>query len=286
MKLIIKYFFRKLKNYQFFTDIFNSLNSLNNYENESFLNSSYQKRVNKIMHLHNLNTKKLVINNLDYSNKDYFKKNIETDRKIVSDLIVSLANETRPKSFMQLGSWYLGEIQALKIFGFKGRLIGSDFSEKFLNILKTKISNSFLKDIQLRKVNIESCSEKNFLGVEMLSAVQVMSNIQPEGIKKFFNVLKKTKVKTMVISDIYSAESIRTSKSILLKNKLNWCHPYHYHAKVNGFKFYMVPDFTFDTYTESRAIFVVYRHNSLKKHKKAFLLAYDRILERSSRIKW
>ena len=68
------------------------------------------------MHLHNLKTKKLVINNLDYSNKDYFKKNIETNRKIVNDLIVSLANETRPKSFMQLGSWYLGEIQALKIY--------------------------------------------------------------------------------------------------------------------------------------------------------------------------
>lgn len=282
----LKNLVRFIKEISFFKFVIESVYNINSLQNEKFRNSSYTDRVKKIMQLHNFKLKNQLLEGLNYKNKSYFENNINFHNKVVNDLILSLTKVKKPKCFMQLGSWYMGEISTLKIFGFRGKLIASDFSDEFIKIIRDKTVDTFLSDIEFRRVNLEDCCNKDFSEVEMLSAVQVFSNIQPEGIEKFFNLLPKTDVKTLIICDIYSAESLRENKSVLLKTKLNWCHPFIDLAKKNNLGIYMIPEFTFDTYTESRAIFVVYKKNSLNSHKRALGIAYERIIDRSDQIKW
>lgn len=282
VKLIIS----KFKNLNFFDNLFSVLNSIESYEHLNFEKKSHKERIKIVKQFHNPIHKHKTLEKLNFRDIKKLGDDANINIKIVSDIIVGYSKILKPKSFLQLGTWYLGEIGVLKISGYKGKLIASDFSVEHLKSLEKKTKGTVLKDVKFRKIDIENCSLPDFNEIEMMSAVQVLSNIQPEGIKKFFSILKNSKIKIFVICDVYSAKSQRHQKSYKLKKLFNWCHPYKTLAEKNGFKSFMIPDFTFDTYSESRAIFIIYKNINMDNHKKAFGKSFQRIIERNKYLKW
>ena len=48
----------------------------------------------------------------------------------------------------------------------------------------------------------------------------------------------------------------------------------------------MIPDFTFDSFTVSRAIFVIYKNINMEKHKKALGESLERVIDRNRYLRW
>jgi len=282
----VKFIISKLKNLNFFDNLFSVLNSIESHNHLNFEKKSHKERIKIVKQFHNPIHKHKTLEKLNFKQIKKIKNQANANIKIVNDIIVGYSKVLKPKSFLQLGTWYLGEIIILKISGYKGKLIASDFSAEHLKSLKKKINGTLLENVTLRKIDIESCRLSDFNNVEMMSAVQVLSNIQPEGIKNLFSILKKSKIRIFIICDAYSAKSQRNQKSFKLKKLFNWCHPYKKLAEENGFKSFMIPDFTFDSFTVSRAIFVIYKNINMEKHKKALGESLERVIDRNRYLRW
>lgn len=255
-------------------------------KHKKFKKLSYNDRVNLIKSLHKEDDK---INLIDgfLEKKDHFVKVFKIYPRIADDLIISSSKVFKFKNFLQLGCWHLFESKLLLYSGFKGKIIASDYSSDYVEYLKRISKNSFIQNINFRKIDIESISLNCLEDVEFVSAVQVLSNIQPEGMENFFKILKKSKVKLLIIGDMYSNKSLGyNGKTILSNENFNWYHPYEYLAKKNGFDFIFLPDCNLSDNDEKRGIFIIHRKIVLKKLFSAIEDSIRSFIKRQNEIRW
>ena len=255
-------------------------------KHKKFKKLSYNDRVKLIKSLHKEDDKINLVNGY-LEKKAFFLKVYKTYPRIVDDLVVSSGNIFKFDTFLQLGCWHLFESKLLLNSGFLGKIIASDYSSKYVDYLKKISKNSFFKKISFKKIDIENISLNCLKKVEFVSAVQVLSNIQPEGMKNFFKVLNKSKVKLLIIGDMYSNRSLGyKGKTILSDKNLNWYHPYEFLAKKNGFNFIFLPDCNLSDNDEKRGIFIIYRKIVLKKLLNVIDDSTRSFIKRQNEIRW
>jgi hypothetical protein len=204
-------------------------------------------------------------------------------------LVSGCAQALRPACFMQLGSFVMTECQNLALDGFAGRLIASDYDALHLEYLKRSLNFAPFDRIEYRVVDLENPAPQDYVDVEMLGAIAVLSNIQPEGMQRLFRALEQSTVDCFVISDMYVQESLtidpqRCDVSYPMPNSRNWCHPYQALARRFGFGSFFVPDFTYSSFLEARGIFVLYRRMSAERYAEAMRHATQRYLARHDAI--
>lgn len=262
-KIILKL----LKNFSFLKHICEAVVNQRSKQNLNFLKMTYNQRVKVIKDFHSLEKKKLTFDD-KIATKSSLIKQFNYVKRFADDFVLNYAKLMKPKKYLQLGCWHMGEIMILKSHNIKSQMIATDQSKEFLEFLKKKYTQSFLCDVQFDTFDIENPRVNLLKNVEMISAIQVLSNIQPEGIKKFFKVLSKTKISLMVIGDMCNHKSLN-GESYLSKKNYNWYHPYIKLAKEKGFECFFLPDTNFSDEDENRGVFIISRKLSNKIHAKA-----------------
>lgn len=284
MKFLINYSLRLLMNFHFFKKCISFISEQRSLDNYKFYKANYDSRVKKIKELHNLNikTKTYKLNDSNFSSLDKIKS-----IRIVDDFLQFYAKNLKFKNFLQLGAWHLGDLRIVFMSGFKGKLIASDYSKEFLNFLKKFYTNSKLKNVEFIQLDLENINKDSFKDIEFLSAIQVLSNIQPESISKLFYLLKNSSVKLFVIGDMCSNKSLGVNgETSLSKKNLNWYHPYQRLASINNFDSFFIPDCQFSDEDEKRGIFIIYRDINFNIHKKVFAESLKNFALRQKNFKW
>ena len=198
-------------------DLVICMKSLKETDEDKFFKLSYEKRIDYIKNAYSAPYKK------DYCG-DFFdipehetKKMLRKTRRWFYDIMLGYAQVINPKSVLQLGGFTMIESQWLVFGGYKGRVIASDYSKDHLAHMQKVFETSSLKNLEYREIDIENPNLRDFEDVDMVATIAVLSNIQPEGMKKLYNVIKDSPVQCVVIGEMYVEESLsvdpKTAKS-------------------------------------------------------------------------
>ncbi len=262
-----KYIIKFLKRFYFFNLVCQAIINERSEENFNFLNMNYNERVKVIKNFHSLEQKKQTFDN-KLATKNYLRQEFNRVKRFADDFVLNYAKVIKPKKFLQLGCWHMGEILILKSHNIKSQMIATDQSEDFLKFLKKKYKQNFLRDVEFEIFDIENPDLDLLRDIKMISAIQVLSNIQPEGMKNFFKILSKSQVGLLIIGDMCNHKSLNGETNLSKKN-FNWNHPYLKLATESGFECFFIPDTNFSDNDENRGVFVVSKKISEKNHIKA-----------------
>ncbi|NQV85981.1 MAG: hypothetical protein HQ492_02780 [Woeseiaceae bacterium] len=218
-----------------------------------------------------------------------FRHEIQKNFRPYFDLMLSYADAINASAVLQLGGYTMTESRWLAAHDFPGRIIASDYDSTHIDYLRDAFSRAPWSKIEYRVVNLEAPDADSFSGVEMVVALAVLSNIQPEGMERTFAALAQSDVKCILIGDMYekaamTIEPTHASRSVPMTNAKNWAHPYMALARKHGFDAFFLPDFTYSSYLEARGVFVIYREIALDLHQKAIASAMRNYIERQPTI--
>jgi hypothetical protein len=258
-------------------------------ETARFFLKNYEARVAEIQSLHNANLKKSILrSDFFFKSESAANQDIRSAPRFADDILVGLVHTLRPDSVMQLGCWSLAELETLKVEGYTGKLIATDFHKDYVLYLEQGYKEANNSDYSFQVLDIECAQGDDLNGVELISAIQVLSNIQPEGMMHFAQALRNaSSVKCILIGDNYSWESIDPRSSTMSLPQIgvrNWCHNYPFFAHMAGFKCSFLPDMVLKTNDRSRGIFVLSRDIDHDVVDSAISLGASRFLQRQASI--
>lgn len=279
IKPFIKFISRCFNSSSFIRKVCELIINVRSFENNNFLKSSYTSRANLVKELHSSFEKRKLTHAKENITSSQVKKKFNHLRRFADDFILSYAKIFKPKTILQLGCWHMGEILILKSFGFKGNLVASDQSTEFLEILREKYKNTFLKNVIYKKFDIENPNIAVLKDVQMISAIQVLSNIQPEGIESFFKVLSNSSVRILIVGDMFTDNSLSGSFELSKKN-LNWNHPYIRLSKKNNLDCFFLPDISFSNIDERRGVFIISKKIGNSIHREVMAEACQNFIKR------
>lgn len=262
-----KFIIKLLKSFHFFNLICESVINERSKENFKFLNMNYIDRVKVIKNFHSLEQKKLTFDN-KLVTKENLRQEFNCVKRFADDFVLNYAKVIKPKKYLQLGCWHMGEILILKSHNIKSQMIATDQSKDFLKFLRKKYTQNFLRDVQFEILDIENPNLDLLRDIKMISAIQVLSNIQPEGMKNFFKILSKSQVSLIIVGDMCNHKSLNGETNLSKKN-FNWNHPYIKLATESGFECFFIPDTNFSDNDENRGVFVISKNISNKNHIEA-----------------
>jgi hypothetical protein len=258
-------------------------------ETTKFFSKDYASRVAEIRSAHHLNIKKGILR-ADFFNKpqEDSQQDIKGAPRFADDILVGLAKVIRPQCVMQLGCWSLAELETLMFEGVDARLIATDFNEEYVRFLEGGYRDAGKDDYKFQTLDIESAGPSEVEGVVMLSAIQVLANIQPEGMEHFAGTLRATQsVKCVLIGDNYSWQSIdprNKQMSLPQPHVKNWFHNYPLFAELAGFDCVFLPDMILKTNNCSRGVFILSRGVPREDISAATRLAVERFVGRQKHI--
>ncbi|HZS83281.1 MAG TPA: class I SAM-dependent methyltransferase [Stellaceae bacterium] len=254
----------------------------------AFFALPYEERVAAVKHLYRHESKKQYLGDWFSWSEARIEHEINSNFRPYFDLVLGYARVMQPASILQLGSYTMTESRCLVCDGFPGRIIASDYSAEHLRYLERGFAGTRFGGIQFRVVDLEQPRPDDFADIAMIVAMAVLSNIQPEGLERFFAEVAASPVQCLLVADMYTKASLgidpRTARSVPLPNVRNWCHPYLALARKHGLQSFFLPDFTYSSFLEARGIFVIHRGIPVDTHVAAIGAASRRYIERQDLI--
>jgi hypothetical protein len=253
-------------------------------EFELFFRLPYAERVAAVKHAYRHEAKKAQLGEWFAWDEERLRGEVARNFRLYFDVLLGYARTLEPGAVLQLGSFTMTESQWLVADRFPGRIIASDYSPEHVDYLRRGFAGGLFDRVELRVVDIEAPQPADMEGVEMVVAVAVLSNIQPEGLDRFFAALAASSVRCAIFGDMYVKSSLgidpRTARSTPMPNTRNWSHPYLALARKHGLQSFFVPDFTYSSFLEARGIFVVHRGIAAETHEAALASAMRRYIDR------
>jgi hypothetical protein len=247
-----------------------------------FFRKPYDERRREVRDLYSDEVKQTSLRGYFDRGPEAIEREITDNFRFFFDVMLGYALALRPRSVMQLGCFTATELQWLKRRGFEGRLIAADHSQPYLEFLRSGFSRTN-EEFEYRSFDLDVADCRNFEDVEMVTALAVIGNIQPESMDRLFSAIAESGVRLFAIGDTYVRQSLSGSPgapSIPLHRVRNWCHPYRALARAHGFDSVFLPDVTYSSYLEARGIFVISRGLVREQHLQAMNLAYGHYLDR------
>jgi hypothetical protein len=257
-------------------------------ESEEYFLLPYVDRVAAVKHSYRHEVKKGQLGDWFKWDEVQLKQEVSRNFRPYFDLLLGYARNLRPSSILQLGSFTMTESQWLVADGFPGRIIASDYSPEHVDYLRKGCAGSIFDQVEFRIVDIEDPKTSDFADVAMVVAIAVFSNIQPEGLDRFFAALAASPVDCLLIGDMYVKGSLsidpRNARSIPMPNTRNWNHPYLALGRKHGFNSFFLPDFTYSSFLEARGNFVIHRAIPSASHRAALAEAIAHYVARQDDI--
>ena len=253
-----------------------------------FFSLPHAERVRIVQESYSHDTKKKALNAYFQRSTAERMRELRANFRPYFDHVMGYATVLQPKAFMQLGAFLASEAQLLADEGFQGRIIASDYDAQHLDWLRSGFKGSALERIEFRRVDLEKTAAADFADVDMVAAIAVLSNIQPEGMERLLAALAASPVKCVLVGDMYHRSSLgidpARTQSVPLTSARNWAHPYLALGRKHGFDSRFFPDFTYSAYLDARGIFVLTRGVGREAHEAALATAWRRYLDRHDEI--
>jgi hypothetical protein len=245
----------------------------------------YDERVAAVKHAYRHELKKQSLGDWFEWDDARMEREIRSNFRPYFDLVLGYSRILKPATVLQLGSYTMTESRWLVADDFPGRIVASDYSAQHLEYLRGGFAGTRFGRIEFRVVDLEVPRAEDFADVEMVVAVAVLSNIQPEGMERLFATLAHSPVRCALIADMYTKSSLgidpaAAGRSVPLPNVRNWCHPYLALGRKHGFGAFFLPDFTYSSFLEARGIFVIHRAVPTDTHIAAIGQASRNYIER------
>jgi hypothetical protein len=244
----------------------------------------YQQRVAAVQESYSHASKKQALGDWFSWNEERVDHEIRSNFRPYFDYVIGYSRVLKPATILQLGSYTMTESRCLVADGFPGRVVASDYSSDHMAYLKAGFAGTRFGQVEFRVVDIEQPKREDFADIDMVVAMAVLSNIQPEGMERFFAEIARSKVELLLISDMYTKNALsidpQKARSVPLPNVRNWCHPYLALARKHGLQSFFLPDFTYSSFLEARGIFVIHRGIPQERHLAAISEATQRYMER------
>jgi hypothetical protein len=255
----------------------------------AFYDLPYEARVKAVQDSYSPQSKKQALGDWFTWTDERFDHEILSNFRPYFDVLLGYARTLKPASMLQLGSYTMTESRWLVRDGFPGRIIASDYAPEHIAYLRKGFRGTRFERVELRVLDLEWPKPDDFADVDMIAAIAVLSNIQPEGMERLFTTLAASRVRCMIVGDTYVKRSLgidaaQANVSHPLSSVRNWCHPYMALAAKHGFEAFFLPDFTYSSYLEARGMFVIHRGIALDVHERALGDAMRNYISRQGRI--
>lgn len=271
-------------------DIIKLINWVRNRKSREnqFFKKSYDERVKEISTCYSDSAKQKQMKGYFDRTNEQIKSEIELNPRLFYDALYGFSSIVKPKVTMQLGCFVATELQWLKTYGLGGKLIGADHSKDYLGFLKDGFSRTPFSEFEYRCFNLDKAEVSDFAGVEMVTAMAVLSNVQPESMDPLFKTMSAAGVTTIIIGDMYYDKTLtgstETPTSAPLRNVRNWAHPYRALGRRHGYDPLFFPCFTYSSYQEARGVFVLTKGMDQQSQRQAMHLAIDNYLGRQMKV--
>jgi hypothetical protein len=249
-----------------------------------FFSLPYEARVAAVQESYSHASKKHYLGDWFSWPQERVEHEIQSNFRPYFDHVVGYARVLKPAAVLQLGSYTMTESRTLVADGFPGRIVASDYSAHHMDYLRKGFAGTRFGKVEFRIVDIEQPKAADLADIDMVVAMAVLSNIQPEGMERFYAEVARSKLQLLLISDMYTKASLgidpARARSVPLPNVRNWCHPYLALARKHGLESFFLPDFTYSSFLEARGIFVIHRGIATETHVAAIAEASRRWLGR------
>jgi hypothetical protein len=253
-------------------------------EIEKFFALPYAERVATVKHAYRHEIKKGQLGNWFEWDDARLSQEVARNFRPYFDVLLGYARHLKPRSILQLGSFTMTESQWLVADKFPGRIIASDYSAEHVAYLQKGFAGTLFDRVEFRVVDIENPKPTDFADVSMVVGLAVLSNIQPEGLDRFFAALAASPVECLLVGDMYVKSSLGidpgNTRSTPMPNARNWNHPYLALGRKHGFDSFFLPDFTYSSFLEARGNFVIHRAIPSATHGAALADAMSRYIAR------
>lgn len=257
-------------------------------EEGKFFRKPYEARVKEVTRLYGDHKKRQGM-------QGYFDRTPEeiSDEQALNirpfyDVVLGATQTLRPKATMQLGCYTATELQWLRSHGLGGKLIAADHSREYLEFLEQGFAKTPFSGFEYRCFNLDRASAEDFDGVDMVTAMAVLSNVQPESMDPLFEGMAEADVQAILIGDMYTARTLAgepdNTVSVPLTNSRNWAHPYRALGRRHGFRSVFMPCFTYSSFREARGIWLLGRDLNNQEYGKIFRNAVDHYVGRQERV--
>jgi SAM-dependent methyltransferase len=231
---------------------------------QKFFNLPYLERVNEIKRIYSHAR-------MRSSFDRYFETRVasESYSSPYFDIIAAYARELNVQTALQVGCFTCQDSIFLAHSGFKGRQVASDFDADRLEYMKLRLAQDpACHRIEFERLDIETATAAAFNGIDLVFALAVLSNIQPEGMERLFMTIASSSVKVCVFGDIYRPQSLTrvAGAQSMPSSSRNWFHPFLSLAERHGMDGIFIPGFSDN---ELRGIFIVHKDISSDINKAA-----------------
>ena len=252
---------------------------------EGFFSKPLSERREEVKRLYSAEKKMQALQGYFDRTNEAIDEEIRLNFRYFPDIVLGYAATLSPATVLQLGCYTASELQALRHGKFQGRLIGSDHSASYLDFLKTGFARTMFDGFDYRAFDLDDAQASDFEGVDMVTAMAVLSNVQPESFDQLFGAMRDAGVRTVLIGDMYTQSSLSAqdkAASDPLISVRNWCHPYRSYAARYGYDAIFLPEATYSSFKEARGIFILTRDVDAQTHLAAQSLALQRYLGRQN----
>ena len=249
-----------------------------------FFGRPYEARVSEIKHLYRHEVKKGQLGEWFNWDAERLDNEVARNFRLYFHLLLGYSRILRPRSVLQLGSFTMTDSQWLIADKFPGRIVASDYSAEHVEYLRKGFAGGLFDRVEFRVVDIEEPKDSDLHDVTMVVALAVFSNIQPEGMERFFAALARSPVECVLIGDMYVKPTLTLetegARSVPMPNSRNWNHPYLSLGRRHGFDSFFLPDFTYSSFVEARGVFVIHRQVPREAHLRAIAEGFGSYLAR------
>jgi len=247
---------------------------------QRFYRLSYQERVGEIKRLYSHTRMKPSFDR-------YFSTGVlpESYSSPYFDIVAAYARELNAQQALQVGCFTCQDSIFLAHSGFRKRQIATDFDPDRIEYLKLKFAGDpVCRRIEFGCLDLEGANPADFNNVDLVFALAVLSNIQPEGLERLFKTIASSTVKVCVFGDIYRPQTlsrVAAARSVPSSSR-NWFHPFLSLAERSGMEALFVPGFSTNDF---RGIFVIHKGVPTNVHETAVAHGFGRYVSRQPKIK-
>ena len=228
---------------------------------QKFFSKTLDHRIDEVTSLYSDKKKRERMKGYFDRTPEQIRNEMQHNFRLFYDFLLGYSQMTNPQATMQLGCFVATELQWLRHNGLGGRLVAADHSKDYLRFLESGFSKTAFSGFEFRSFNLDRPRPENFAGIEMVTAMAVLSNVQPESMDALFASMSSAGVRIVLVGDMYVAQSLSGNtdslRSYPLTGSRNWAHPYRALGRKHGYDAVFIPDFTYSSFKEARGIFAL-----------------------------
>lgn len=252
---------------------------------QKFFSMSREQRIREVTTLYSDGKKRESMKGYCDRSPEQIRDEMRLNFRPYYDYILGFAQVCQPQATMQLGCFLATELQWLCHNKLGGHLVAADHSGDYLRFLKEGFSRTPFSGFEYRAFNLDHPSTENFNGIEMVTGMAVLSNIQPESLDALFGSMSAAGVRVVLIGDMYVGQSLSgdaDKKVYPLTGSRNWAHPYRAVGRKHGYETVFFPDFTYTSFREARGVFALTKGIDAAAVRAAVAHAMDHYLARQT----